>query len=165
MTPLRLLLSAIVPALSELASGGIPDSPAARRFLIAIALQESNLSNRRQVGTGGAENGPAVSWWQFEKGGGCRGVLTHRLAADHMRFICNAYNVGQTEGELWQAMQFQDIVAAAAARLLIYTLPHKLPETADEGWAQYLEAWRPGKPHAESWAANWAIAERLTKGA
>lgn len=165
MTPLRLLLTSIIPALSELATGGIPDSPEARRFLLAISLQESNLSNRRQVGAGGVESGPAVSWWQFEKGGGCRGVLTHRLAADHMRFICNAYNVGQTEGELWQAMQFHDIVAACAARLLIYTLPDRLPDTAAEGWDQYLAVWRPGKPRPESWPANWAIAERLTKGA
>lgn len=164
MTPLRLLLTSIIPALSELATGGIPDSPEARRFLLAISLQESNLSNRRQVGAGGVESGPAVSWWQFEKAGGCRGVLTHRLAADHMRFICSAYNVDPTEAGLWEAMRYQDIVAACAARLLIYTLPHKLPTTAAEGWAQYLEAWRPGRPHPDKWAECWATAERLTKG-
>lgn len=161
MTPLRLLFAGIIPALSELASGGIPDTPAARRFLLAIAMQESNLANRRQVGAGGVENGPAVSFWQFEKGGGCRGVLTHRLSENHMRFICSSYNIEPTEAALWEAMRYNDIVAAAAARLLVYTLPSKLPTTAADGWAQYLAAWRPGKPHPEKWAECWAMASRV----
>lgn len=165
MTPLRLLLTAINPALSDLASGGIPDSTAARRFLLAIALQESRLKNRRQVGASGLEDGPAVSFWQFEKGGGCKGVLGHEATAGHMRWVCDAYNIEQTPDGLWQAMRFNDIVAASAARLLVYTLPQKLPETAGEGWLQYLSCWRPGKPHVATWAECWDIADRLTKGA
>lgn len=162
MTPDRLLHQAIVPALQELARHGIPDSVPARRFMLAIALQESRLMHRRQVTASGEENGPAVSYWQFEQGGGCRGVLTHRSCAPRMVAICEAYDVEPTPRTLWEAMRYQDIVAAAAARLLIYSLPGALPRTAAEGWAQYLSAWRPGKPHPHTWAANWHLATILT---
>lgn len=158
MNPNRLLQTAILPALDELATLGIPSSVSAARFLLAIALQESGLAHRRQVVAGGAEAGPAASWWQFEQGGGCKGVLTHPSAAPRMLKVCEAYGVQPTPAALWEAMRFQDIVAAAAARLLIYTLPSALPETADAGWSQYVSAWRPGKPKPDTWAANWAAA-------
>lgn len=163
MSPLRLLGFAIAPALAELASRGIPDSPAARRLVLAIALQESALAHRRQV-VGGAEAGPAASFWQFEPGGGCKGVLTHSLTAQHMRELCSAFNVDPTPQGLWEAMRYNDVIGAAAARLLIYTLPSKLPATAAEGWAQYIAAWRPGKPHPQTWAAAWDLAT-VTVGA
>lgn len=158
MTPKRLLELAIIPALTELAADGIPDTPAARRFLLAIALQESGLEHRRQVVAGGAENGPAVSWWQFEQGGGCKGVLRHKASAERMRNACADHNVPDTPAGLWEAMRYHDIIAATAARLLIYTLPSKLATTAAEGWAQYISAWRPGKPHPDTWARNWVLA-------
>lgn len=162
MTPAKLLKSAVLPALSELESAGIRDSFEARRFLLAIALQESGLKHRRQV-VGGTESGPAASFWQFEKGGGCRGVLTHKSTSLKIRRICDEYNVDPTEGGLWEAMRYQDIVAACAARLLVYTLPHALPVTAEQGWAQYLAAWRPGKPHPQRWPACWATADATVK--
>lgn len=159
MTPHRLINTGIAPALAELhVLHGIPDTPEARRFLLAIALQESALQHRRQVVRGGAENGPAASFWQFEQGGGCKGVLTHRSTAARMAAVCADYNVSATPEGLWTAMRFNDVVAAIAARLLIYTLPKGLPKTADEGWQQYLDAWRPGKPHQKTWAANWDAA-------
>lgn len=160
MTPLRLLRTAIIPALSDLSELGIKDTPEAKRFLLAIALQESGLAHRRQV-VSGTESGPAASYWQFEKGGGCRGVLTHRSVSELMKRICADYNIEPTEQALWEAMRYQDVVAAAAARLLIYTLPDHLPTAAHQGWAQYIRAWRPGKPHSDKWAANWAIADQV----
>lgn len=163
MSPLRLLRAAIVPALTELSLCGIPDTPDARRFMLAIALQESGLKHRRQVIAGGAETGPATSFWQFESGGGCKGVLTHYLVASCMRGLCADFNVPATPEGLWEAIRFNDVLAAIAVRLLIYTLPSKLPTTADEGWAQYIAAWRPGKPHPQTWAAAWDLAT-LTVG-
>lgn len=143
MKPLRLLNTAIIPALAELAMCGIPDTRDARRFMLAIALQESSLAHRRQVVAAGTETGPAASFWQFEPGGGCKGVLTHYQTAQCMRRMCEEFNVAPTPAGLWEAMRYQDIVAAIAARLLIYTLPDKLPTTPDAGWEQYLEGWRP----------------------
>lgn len=163
MTPQRLLDTGIRPALAELAAAGVADTAEARRFLLAIALQESGLTHRRQVGSDGHEDGPAASYWQFERAGGCRGVLTHRASAPHMRRICEAFDVEPLEAALWEAMRYQDIVAAAAARLLVLTLPTALPRTADEGWEQYVNAWRPGKPRPETWAAHWATADQLTE--
>lgn len=158
MTPERLLHRAILPALDELATLGIRAEVSAARFILAIALQETGLRNRRQVVAGGAEAGPAASFWQFEQGGGCKGVLTHSSAAPRMKAICDAYNIEATPAALWEAMRYQDIVAAAAARLLVYTLPGALPSTEAEGWAQYVSAWRPGKPHPETWPAAWKLA-------
>jgi hypothetical protein len=163
MTPALLLRAAIIPALGELALCGIPDTADARRFLLAIALQESGLRHRRQVVAGGAEDGPAASFWQFEAGGGCRGVLEHYLTASCMRGLCKDFNVAVTPQGLWEAMRYQDVLAAIAARLLIYTLPQKLPNTAEEGWAQYIAAWRPGKPHPSTWANAWATATEAMK--
>lgn len=158
MTPDLLLKTAILPALDKLSTLGIPSSVAAARFMLAIALQESRLAHRRQVSATGVENGPAASFWQFELGGGCKGVLNHPSTRKPMAAICEAFNVAAYPGELWEAMRYQDIVAAAAARLLIYTLPSALPMTEADGWAQYLSAWRPGKPHPETWSDNWALA-------
>jgi hypothetical protein len=158
MTPIRLLQTAILPALNELATSGIPSTVDAARFMLAIALQESGLAHRRQVVSGGAEEGPATSFWQFEKNGGCKGILTHSSVSERTKRICEAYNVKADPASLWEAIRYQDIVAAASARLLIYTLPVSLPKTSDEGWAQYVAAWRPGKPRPETWSNNWAIA-------
>lgn len=163
MTPHRLLHLAIVPALSELAAQGIPNTFQARRFLLAIALQESGLRHRRQLTASGLENGPASSFWQFEQGGGCAGVLRHSAVAARTRVLCANFNVEPTSGGLWEAMRYNDIVAATAARLLIYTLPYGLPETATEGWTQYVSAWRPGKPHPEKWAINWHLATTIAE--
>ena len=159
MTPIRLLQTAILPALNELATEGIPANVNAARLMLAIALQESSLSYRRQV-VGSAEVGPAVSFWQFEKGGGCVGVLSHPSTALKMKNICGAFNVYPDPASLWAAMQYQDIVAASAARLLIYSLPHSLPENEKDGWEQYVSAWRPGKPRPADWTENWAIASK-----
>jgi hypothetical protein len=159
MTPIRLLQTAIMPALNELATQGVPMDLKAARFMLAIALQESSLSHRRQV-VGGAEAGPAVSYFQMEKNGGCLGVLSHPSTALKMKNICGAYNVSPDPASLWDAMRFQDIVASCAARLLIYSLPRSLPENAEEGWSQYLSAWRPGKPRPAEWENNWAIASK-----
>ena len=158
MTPERLLNLAIIPALQELQLCGISDTPEARRFVLAIALQESRLAHRRQVIAGAGETGPAASFWQFEQGGGCRGVLTHFLVAPCMRRMCIEFNVTPTPQGLWEAMRYQDVIGAIAARLLIYTLPDKLPTTPEQGWEQYIDVWRPGKPHPETWAQAWAIA-------
>lgn len=158
MTPQRLYQTAIRPALDELAQLGIPSSQQAARFLLAIAIQESGLKHRRQVVSGGAENGPAVSFLQGEITGGLIDMLNRPVTSKYMRAICEAYNVTPTPAGLWEAIRYQDIVAFAAGRLLIYTLPSKLAVTEQEGWLQYMSAWRPGKPHPERWPAAWALA-------
>lgn len=162
MTPSRLLTTAILPAVTELAASGVRDSPNVHRFMLTIALQESGLKHRRQVTASGEEAGPAASFWQFERTGGCKQLFLHPKTAPPLRLMCDAYNVQPNAQALWEAIRYQDIVAAAAARLLIYSLPDALPTTAAEGWDQYIEAWRPGRPHKSTWAGHWATASATT---
>lgn len=163
MNPQTLIRTAIIPAFEDLASLKIPDTFEARRQVLAIAFQETRLLHRRQVTASGHENGPAMSFWQFEKTGGCAEVFHNSSTRERMRRICTAYEVDDNAAALWHAMQYQDIVAAAAARLLLFTLPAKLPTTEEEGWKQYIAAWRPGKPHPQVWAKNWLAAETAVK--
>lgn len=129
--------------------------------LLATGLQESRFEYRRQMG-----NGPARSFWQFERGGGVKGVMSHPASAAHMQAICEARGVPFTAMDIWQSMEFDDVLAAGAARLLYWTDPKALPsardgaEWANAAWALYLRTWRPGKPHRETWDANHAAARR-----
>lgn len=164
MTPERLLQTGIAPALAYLRENGIQDTMAARRMMLAIALQESKLQHRRQVIGNGTEAGPAASFWQFEVGGGCTGMLQHRIAAPIMLKACTDFNVTPTPAGLWEAMRYNDVVAAIATRLMIFVLPSALPGTLEDGWKQYLSAWRPGKPHPETWSTNWSAADLVAKG-
>lgn len=139
------------------------DTPAARVMLVAIALQESRMKHRRQlVGNPPKPLGPAAGLWQFEKGGGIKGVLTHPASAAQAREVCKARGVEPTVDAVWSALQYDDVLACALARLLLWTDPHRLPEVgdADGAWALYLRVWRPGKPHPETWGNLYAQAVR-----
>lgn len=160
MTPQELLDTAIIPALTFLKLDSLP----ARNIMLSIALQESGLRHRRQVDSNGVGNGPAVSFWQFEQGGGCKGVLFHPASAQRMRLVCSEQGIVATPAALWEAMKTNDILGAAAARLLLYTLPNKLPMASVDGWNQYVAAWRPGKPKPDTWANNWETAGRVVRG-
>lgn len=130
------------------------DSEAARVMLLAIGLQESGLTARVQIVDGGGQ-GPARGLWQFERGGGCAGVLRHSASRYWMHSVCAARSVEPTPAALWTALATDDVLAAATARLLLFTDPKRLPEPGDEAgaWALYLRVWRPGKPHIDRWPA------------
>lgn len=161
---LDLLLNvAVRPALKSLEAEGINHSRNAERFILAIALQESRAKHRKQLGQDGRPTGPANGYWQFERGGGVTGVLNHRATAERIRNICKLYDIEATPQALWEAIRYHDIAAACLARLLIYTLPSSLPTTAEEGWKQYIAAWRPGKPHPQTWNECWRQADEATK--
>lgn len=123
------------------------DSPKARVMLLAIALQESRFEHRRQIG------GPARGFWQFESGGGVRGVLTHKVSAYDAAKICHARGVGSSTKEVYERLENDDILACCFARLLLLTDPRPLPVIgdADGSWDYYLRNWRPGKPHRHTW--------------
>ena len=137
--------TAIVPALSLLPEK--MDTPAARAMVLAICLQESKLIYRQQM-----FRGPAKGFAQFEMTG-IRGVLEHHSSQRHIQKVLRmlAYDFNPTTS--YEAIQHNDVLCVCFARLLLWTLPRPLPEehAPDEGWAQYIEAWRPGKPHPETW--------------
>lgn len=127
------------------------DSVQARVILHAIGLQESKLEFRRQHG-----NGPALGLWQFERGGGVRGVLEHQASRFWAHGLCEDRGVKPQAMAVWRALEHDDVLAAGFARLLLFTDPRPLPAIteAQAGWIYYLRNWRPGKPHPRAWAAN-----------
>ena len=135
------------------------DSKEARVMLYAIGLQESRFTHRAQVIDGGGK-GPARGYWQFERGGGVHGVLRHPASKFWMHSVCNARNVPAQETSVWLAMETDDVLAAAAARLLLFTDPSKLPAIGEQSEAlrYYLRIWRPGKPHPETWPSCYQTA-------
>jgi hypothetical protein len=147
-----ILRTAINPAL-----GMLPvkmDSEAARVMLLAIGLQESRLSFRFQKTADPYTKGPARGLWQFERGGGVWGVLGHRATKELAQEVCRARSVSPDSVLIHARLEFDDILAAAFARLLLWADAKPLPvvdadhETA---WQCYVRNWRPGKPHRETW--------------
>ncbi|MFY3127648.1 hypothetical protein ACOTGA_23640 [Achromobacter xylosoxidans] len=150
MTLDSIVSAAINPALALLPAG--MDTPAARVMLLAIGLQESRFLHRRQIA------GPARGFWQFEKGtrasrGGVWGVFLHAASKDHLAALCKARSVSCDPDAIYAALEYDDVLAAGVARLLLWTDPKALPAIgdADAGWALYLRTWRPGKPHPQTW--------------
>ena len=153
MTPAQCLQHVVVPALALLGAARY-DSPEARVLLLAISGQESGLAHRRQV------KGPARGLWQFEEGGGVRGVLNHPSTRVAAAALCKAQGVSANPASVYLQLELDDILAAGFARLLLFTLPQRLPELGNVsmGWKQYLDAWRPGKPHIDRWPKCYAAA-------
>ncbi|CAB3712544.1 hypothetical protein CEY09_30335 [Achromobacter marplatensis] len=141
----EIIKAGIKPALALLPAK--MDTPAARVMLLAIGLQESRFVHRRQIG------GPARGFWQFEKGGGVLGVLTHPSSRDAAHNLCAVRNVAPLSASVYAALETDDVLAAGFARLLLWTDPWRLPTPgdADGAWDLYLRTWRPGKPHPQTW--------------
>ena len=150
MTLSQIIETAVNPALALLPA--VMNTPPARCMLLAIGLQESRFVHRRQIG------GPARGFWQFEKGsrssrGGVWGVYLHAASKDHLAALCEARSVACDPDAIYAALEYDDVLAAGVARLLLWTDPGKLPciGDADAAWALYLRTWRPGKPHPQTW--------------
>lgn len=124
------------------------DTVPARAMLLAIGLQESRFLHRVQL-----PNGPAHGFWQFEAGGGVHGVLNHSATKEIIRDVCAIRGVTPLVGNCYRAIIDDDVLACAFARLLLYTVPGKLPaqNERDIAWFQYLNGWRPGRPHRSTW--------------
>lgn len=128
------------------------DSAEARIMLRAIALQESRMAHRAQIVDGGGK-GPARGLWQFERGGGVKGVLSHSASKRYAQSVCLARGIEADPRTVWQELETDDVLAAAMARLLLWTDPAPLPAIGDvsTSWETYTRTWRPGKPHFKTW--------------
>lgn len=160
MSDLQRINDEVFPQSFKLLPAGMDTLPA-RAMLLAIGLQESRFVYRSQIG------GPAHGYWQFEQGGGVNGVLTHFAVKDTAKLCCKARDCPPTSGSVYQAMVNDDVLACCFARLLLYTLPTKLPaqDQRDEGWRQYISGWRPGAPHRLTWDAFYDQAWLTVMGA
>lgn len=125
------------------------ESDAATVLLLAIGLQESRFTHRRQIG------GPARGFWQFESGGGVRGVLTHPTTRTHAKALCEARGVPASVSPVYSAIEQDDVLAAGFARLLLWSDPLPLPaiDRTEAAWNLYMRTWRPGRPRKETWDA------------
>lgn len=118
-------------------------------MMLAIGLQESRFQHRQQIG------GPARGFWQFEKGGGVKGVIMHEATRELAQAVCKSRGVPATADAVYAALDQDDVLAAAFARLLLWTDPKPLPALGetDQAWGLYARTWRPGKPHRQTWNA------------
>ncbi len=153
MTAIQMGCSVIESTMAHLLPAKFDGLPA-RVLLAAIGMQESEFSYRQQV------SGPARGFWQFEQGGGVRGVLAHPVSGPYARSICGLRAVAPVESDVYAALLTDDMLACAFARLLLFTDPAPLPAIGDiqASWAYYQRNWRPGEPHADAWAGNYFAA-------
>lgn len=164
--------SIITPALALLPAA--MDSREARVQLLATTLQEDPQQTRAQVVMvdGKRKKGPARGLWQFERGtassrGGVWGVVLHPASRYWLAKVCEARGCAFTAAAIWAAIETDDVLAAALARLLLFTDPQRLPALGDSesAWKLYrFRTWKPGKPHPEKWPSNYAAALRAVKG-
>ena len=146
MSVRQIIIGAIDPGLALLPDR--MDSAEAVCIMLAICGQEADFRHRWQVidARRPEVRGPARGLWQFERGGGVRGVLTHPASRDHAYRVCAIRGVEPVAAAVWPALADDDLLAAAFARLLLWTDAHRLPALGDEegAWRYYLRNWRPG---------------------
>lgn len=141
------------------------DTPEARAMLLAIGLQESKFIDRFQVIDSGAK-GPARGFWQFELGGATANVLAHQVVRAHTLRVLEALRYPPAPAPIWAALEHNDVLACALARLQLYTIVGPLPsrKAGNKAWAQYVDAWRPGEPRPETWDDHYARAWQFVDG-
>ena len=157
---IALVHSHVLPAAFELLPIEMR-SREAHAHLLTIGLQESGFLERRQL-----EGGPARGLWQFERAGGTAGVLSYPSSRPHALEVLRELHYEASVPIVHVALEHNDILAAAFARLLLWTLPDRLPRRTQPvvAWKQYLRAWRPGEPRRATWAAYhtraWELVDR-----
>lgn len=144
--------TAIMPALELLPER--MNNKKAIVMMIAIGLQESRLIHRKQIG------GPAKGLYQFERGGGVRGVLNHPTTKQLAHDLCVGLMGTSDQEAVYDELEFSDVMASIFCRLLLWTDPKSLPAVGDVqgAWDLYIRVWRPGKPHRGTWNALYTKA-------
>lgn len=147
----------------QLLAPEVRDTQEARVLLIAYSGQEADFTHRWQVFDRARPDamGAARGLWQFERGGGVRGVLTHTATRALAARACALRGLPATVDAVYSALHRDDILAAAFARLNLLWHPARLPAVGDvEGaWKLYIEIWRPGA----YWNGNTAQRESLRR--
>lgn len=133
------------------------DAVKARVLMTAIGLQESRFDHSDQLEKDGTNTvlGPALGFWQFERGGGVKGVMEHPASKNYARDVCAQLGIDWDRRIIWEALKDSPALASVFARLLLYTDPRPLPELhdVDGAWDYYVRNWRPGRPHRSTWSA------------
>lgn len=90
--------------------------------------------------------GPARGLWQFERGGGVKGVMNHKSTSDLARKACHTFGVAFVPEVVHLELEKNPRLAAVFARLLLWTDPSVVPRAGghDSAFSMYLRVWRPG---------------------
>lgn len=160
MTPKACNQTVLTPALALLPAR--MDSIDARRTMLAIGLQESELTHRRQHG-----NGPARGIFQFEPGkrSALGGIFRLESTREHAVAVCGALGVDPHWQAVYVELEHSDILAACFARLLLWSDPAPLPSDEAGAWGYYTRVWRPGRPRIDHWPKSWAAASEAISSA
>jgi hypothetical protein len=154
--PLNFYLTKLKPNYQEISKIiNIPRSKEADILLLAISGQESNWEHRYQISSIKGRKGPARGFWQFEKGGGVAGVMTHPESKNAAKRLVDYLVLPWDKKILWEQLEYNDKLAVGFARLLLWTDPKTLPTNTKAGWNYYYRNWRPGKPHPSKWPKIW----------
>jgi hypothetical protein len=138
------------------------DSIAAKAMLIAIGLQESKLTHRRQV------EGPAKGLWQNEPNS-IIALRTNSRTKAHVENVLSSlmYSTKLDAHQIYDICEHNDILSCSLARLLLWAIPTHLPAPGDfdQSWGQYLAAWNPGQPNRARWNLSYTMAWQEIQGA
>lgn len=153
MTPLECLRDLILPALEVTAVHlNTKDKEEAAVLLLTIAIQESALRYRKQLG-----NGPARGLFQMEPGP----QAMIQLVMGKNRELRSLLPTNDPS-EMWALLEYEpnDKYGVYIARAALQTDPKPLPRLGDEeeAWDCYLKHWRPGKPRKEKWGTSYEAA-------
>lgn len=153
MTPLECLRDLILPALEE--ADPIlktKNRTEAAVLLLAIAIQESALRYRRQLG-----DGPARGLFQMEPGDLAMLSLVMKKNRE-LRSILPT----QDPKTMWAILEDpeNDKYGVFIARAALKTDVNPLPKLGDvdAAWDCYIKHWGPGKPRPEKWAMSYEAA-------
>lgn len=120
--------------------------------IMATFGQESGWTHRVQF-----DGGPGHSWGMFELGT-IIDVMGNPATDVLAQAVCAQWDIPWKAETIYDAITWNDPLAFAFARLLLWADPSPLPALGDEsgGWALYERVWRPGKPRPETWSAIYA---------
>lgn len=138
---------------------GLKENKYCTFLMLLIAKCESDWTWTAQRLSNG-KKGAARGIWQFEKIG-IKGVLTHaktkpiakKLVSDLRKYrglLPNAPSLQDNVNLIWAEIEYDDVLAAQFARLLLLTDPSPIPAYAyaTKLYNYYIANWRPGKPIA-----------------
>lgn len=125
--------------------------------LVVIALQESRLLDRWQIG-----GGPGRSWWQVEPQTYGAVVQKWAYGRSKLRELGLIDKRGlPIKGAPADILAYSELAACIVARGIMWLDPEPLPAIGDEEecWEMYARrCWRPGKPIKGTWPDNYRLA-------
>lgn len=166
MTPAAFYSRIVDPTLQYMADSpsiNILRSKTADVLVMAIAGQESRWAARRQIGIGQyyPQSVGARGYWQMESTWGGPVALNDVIqkAPVQLAAVCNRLEIPTDELALYEACAWNDTLACALARLLLWIDPAPLPAVGDKegAWQYYVRNWRPGAPHRETWDDRYDV--------